>query len=229
MRKKCRASPVLLFWRAGRVVSGTVGIVRATVPFHGEHDAPEPTKDGLRFSTVRLPTPRCVCVSVNLFSLSLSLRLLRLCVLLLRDPLVQAGVGCRRRARSRSRLWLSKTSARWSALWPGAASAGGVAGVLAGGSAGLGDGGKGGRWGPASARGGPGVSSIPESSQCVRVVFPGPAPAGAGRRLAPCPIPTSHLSDLTDAHLEDLAAGDTLVLRKQTPISRTWQPAYRAH
>ena len=58
-----------------------------------------------------------------------------------------------------------------------------VAGVLAGGSAGLGDGVKGGRWGPASARGGPGVSSIPESSQCLRVVFPGPARAGAGRRL----------------------------------------------
>ena len=91
------------------------------------------------------------------------------------------------------------------------------------------------RWGERRAlgscerAGGTGVSSIPESSQCVRVVFPGPAPAGAGRRLAPCPIPTSHLSDLTDAHLEDLAAGDTLVLRKQTPISRTWQPAYRAH
>ena len=44
LRMKCRASPVLLFMRAGRVVSGTVGIVRATVPFHGEHDAPEPTK-----------------------------------------------------------------------------------------------------------------------------------------------------------------------------------------
>ena len=58
--------------RAGRVVAGTVGIVRATVPFHGEHDAPEPTKEGLRFSTVRLPTPRCVRVSVNLFCLSLS-------------------------------------------------------------------------------------------------------------------------------------------------------------
>ena len=43
LRMKCRASPVLLFMRAGRVVSGTVGIVRATVPFHGEHDAPEPT------------------------------------------------------------------------------------------------------------------------------------------------------------------------------------------
>ena len=73
---------------------GNFGIVRATVPFHGEHDALEPTKEGLRFSTVRLPTPRCVCVSVNLFSLSLarSLRLLRLRVLLLRDPLVQAGV-----------------------------------------------------------------------------------------------------------------------------------------
>ena len=108
-------------------------------------------------------------MSALTFSLSLSLRLLRLCVLLLRDPLVQAGVGCRRRARSRSRLWLSKTSAWWSALWPGAASAGGVAGVLAGGSAGLGGGGRGGRWGPASARGGPGVSSIPESSRCVRV------------------------------------------------------------
>ena len=26
------------------VVAGSVGIVRATVPFHGEHDAPEPTK-----------------------------------------------------------------------------------------------------------------------------------------------------------------------------------------
>ena len=37
-------------------------------------------------------------------SLSLSLRLLRLCVLLLRDPLVQAGVGCRRRGRSRCLL-----------------------------------------------------------------------------------------------------------------------------
>ena len=44
VRMKCRASPVLLFMRAGRVVSGTVGIVRATVPFHGEHDALEPTK-----------------------------------------------------------------------------------------------------------------------------------------------------------------------------------------
>ena len=114
--------------------------------------------------------PRGACVSALTFSLSLSsLRLLRLCVLLLRDPLVQAGVGCRRRARSRSRRWLSTTSARWSALWPGAASAGGVAGVLAGGSAGIGGGGRGGRWGPASARGGPGVSSIPESSRCVRV------------------------------------------------------------
>ena len=163
LRMKCRASPVLLFMRAGRIVAGTVGIVRATVPFHGEHDAPEPTKDGLRFSTVRLPTPRCVCVSVNLFSLSLSLRLLRLCVLLLRDPLVQAGVGCRRRARSRSRRWLSKTSARWSALWPGAASAGGRRACWLGARR------KGGRWGPASARGGPGVSSIPESSRCVRV------------------------------------------------------------
>ena len=30
--------------RAGKVVSGTLGIVRATVPFHGEHDALEPTK-----------------------------------------------------------------------------------------------------------------------------------------------------------------------------------------
>ena len=94
-----RASPDAIR-HAGRVVAGTVGIARATVPFHGEHDALEPTKEGLRFSTVRLPTPRCVCVSVNLFSLSLSLRLLRLCVLLLRDPLVQAGVGCRRRART---------------------------------------------------------------------------------------------------------------------------------
>ena len=44
LRMKCRASPVLLFMRAGRVVAGTVGIVRATVPFHGEHDALEPTK-----------------------------------------------------------------------------------------------------------------------------------------------------------------------------------------
>ena len=44
LRMKCRASPVLLFMRAGRVVSGTVGIVHTTVPFHGEHDAPEPTK-----------------------------------------------------------------------------------------------------------------------------------------------------------------------------------------
>ena len=44
MRKKCRASPVLLFKRAGRVVAGSVGIVRATVPFHGEHDALELTK-----------------------------------------------------------------------------------------------------------------------------------------------------------------------------------------
>ena len=62
LRKKCRASPVLLFKRAGRVVAGTVaGIARATVPFHGEHDALEPTKEGLRFSTVLLPTPRCVC------------------------------------------------------------------------------------------------------------------------------------------------------------------------
>ena len=48
LRKKCRASPVLLFKRAGRVVAGSVGIVRATVPFHGEHDALEPTKEGLR-------------------------------------------------------------------------------------------------------------------------------------------------------------------------------------
>ena len=48
LRKKCRASPELLFKRAGRVVAGTVGIVRATVPFHGEHDALEPTKEGLR-------------------------------------------------------------------------------------------------------------------------------------------------------------------------------------
>ena len=44
LRMKCRASPVLLFMRAGRVVSGTVGIVHTTVPFHGEHDAQEPTK-----------------------------------------------------------------------------------------------------------------------------------------------------------------------------------------
>ena len=35
LRMKCRASPVLLFMRAGKVVSGTVGIARATVPFHG--------------------------------------------------------------------------------------------------------------------------------------------------------------------------------------------------
>ena len=48
LRMKCRASPVLLFMRAGRVVAGSVGIVRATVPFHGEHDALEPTKEGLR-------------------------------------------------------------------------------------------------------------------------------------------------------------------------------------
>ena len=44
LRQKCRASPVLLFWRAGKVVAGSVGIARATVPFHGEHDALEPTK-----------------------------------------------------------------------------------------------------------------------------------------------------------------------------------------
>ena len=44
LRMKCRASPGLLFMRAGKVVAGSVGIVRATVPFHGEHDAPEPTK-----------------------------------------------------------------------------------------------------------------------------------------------------------------------------------------
>ena len=44
LRMKCRASPVLLFMRAGKVVAGSVGIVRATVPFHGEHDALEPTK-----------------------------------------------------------------------------------------------------------------------------------------------------------------------------------------
>ena len=43
---------------AGRVVAAEFGIVRATVPFHGEHDALEPTKEGLRFSTVRLPTPQ---------------------------------------------------------------------------------------------------------------------------------------------------------------------------
>ena len=84
-----RASPDAIR-HAGRVVAAEFGIVRATVPFHGEHDALEPTKEGLRFSTVHLPTPRCVCVSVNLFSLARSLRLLRLCVLLLRDPLVQA-------------------------------------------------------------------------------------------------------------------------------------------
>ena len=72
LRKKCRASPVLLFRRAGRVVAGSVGIVRTTVPFHGEHDAPEPTKDGLRFSTVRLPRPRGACVSALTFSLSLA-------------------------------------------------------------------------------------------------------------------------------------------------------------
>ena len=46
LRMKCRASPVLLFMRAGKVVAGSVGIVRATVPFHGEHDAQEPTKEG---------------------------------------------------------------------------------------------------------------------------------------------------------------------------------------
>ena len=46
LRMKCRASPVLLFMRAGRVVAGRVGIARATVPFHGEHDALEPTKEG---------------------------------------------------------------------------------------------------------------------------------------------------------------------------------------
>ena len=46
LRMKCRASPVLLFMRAGKVVSGTVGIAHATVPFHGEHDAQEPTKEG---------------------------------------------------------------------------------------------------------------------------------------------------------------------------------------
>ena len=50
LRKKCRASPDA-FRHAGRVVAGTVGIVRATVPFHGEHDALEPTQVGLRFST----------------------------------------------------------------------------------------------------------------------------------------------------------------------------------
>ena len=56
------------------------------------------------------------------------------------------------------------------------------------------------------------------------------------RRLIPSPGPKSVgflvwwvLGLYADAHLEDLAAGDTLVLRKQTPISRTWQPAYRAH
>ena len=58
LRMKCRASPVLLFMRAGKVVAGSVGIVRATVPFHGEHDALEPTKEGLRFSTVRFVGPR---------------------------------------------------------------------------------------------------------------------------------------------------------------------------
>ena len=44
LRMKCRASPVLLVMRAGRVVAGSVGIAQATVPFHGEHDALEPTK-----------------------------------------------------------------------------------------------------------------------------------------------------------------------------------------
>ena len=44
LRMKCRASPVLLFMRAGKVVAGSVGIVHTTVPFHGEHDALEPTK-----------------------------------------------------------------------------------------------------------------------------------------------------------------------------------------
>ena len=43
LRKEWRASPDA-FRHAGRVVAGTVGIVRATVPFHGEHDAQEPTK-----------------------------------------------------------------------------------------------------------------------------------------------------------------------------------------
>ena len=38
-----------------------------SLSFHGEHDALEPTKVGLRFSTVRLPTPRCVCVAVEAF------------------------------------------------------------------------------------------------------------------------------------------------------------------
>ena len=92
LRMKCRASPVLLFMRAGRVVAGTVGIVRATVPFHGEHDAPEPTKDGLRFSTVRLPTPRCVCVSVNLFSLSLAATAAAVCAA---SPGPPCSGGCR--------------------------------------------------------------------------------------------------------------------------------------
>ena len=45
MRKKCRASPDA-FRYAGRVVAGTVGIAHPTVPFHGEHDALEPTKEG---------------------------------------------------------------------------------------------------------------------------------------------------------------------------------------
>ena len=92
LRQKCRASPVLLFWRAGRVVAGTVGIVRATVPFHGEHDALEPTKEGLRFSTVRLPTPRCVCVSVNLFSLSLAATAAAVCAA---SPGPPCSGGCR--------------------------------------------------------------------------------------------------------------------------------------
>ena len=92
LRMKCRASPVLLFRRAGKVVSGTVGIARPTVPFHGEHDAPEPTKDGLRFSTVRLPTPRCVCVSVNLFSLSLAVTAAAVCAA---SPGPPCSGGCR--------------------------------------------------------------------------------------------------------------------------------------
>merc|ERR1712185_614844 len=61
LRMKCRASPVLLFMRAGRVVAGSVGIVRATVPFHGEHDAQEPTKvkrgQGPGVRSCRRPAP----------------------------------------------------------------------------------------------------------------------------------------------------------------------------
>ena len=50
--------------RAGKVVSGTVGIVHTTVPFHGEHDAQEPTKvqrgQGEGRATASAPE-LCVC------------------------------------------------------------------------------------------------------------------------------------------------------------------------